>query len=172
LKLEINLLPVNFRKGRALKPDVIVIHIQEGTQKGTDEWFRNPAAKVSAHYGVALDGSVVQWVANEDTAQHAGNIKAPTAAIVKERRKLNPNSYSLGIECEGLAKNDPPDGQLEALAELVEQLAAKYSIPLTRRHVIGHREIRADKTCPGKIDVDDVVKRALRLAKLRDEQPA
>lgn len=166
MNIENKLVAVNFRMGRSgKKPDVIVVHIQAGSQGGTDAWFRNPASGVSAHYGVSKHGEVVQWVADENTAYHAGTVKSPSAAIVLERAGKNPNTYTLGIECEGQATDDPPEAQMEALADLVHHLAETHKIPLTRRHVIGHREIRADKTCPGKIDVDAVVKRALVLAK-------
>lgn len=152
------LVPVNFSKGRGgMRPDVIVIHIQEGTMSGTDAWFRNPQAKVSAHYGVGRDGSVVQWVSDADAAWHAGTVKDPTAEIVKDRPGLNPNQYSIGIECEGKATDEPTIHQLTALGELVRQLCGTHRIPFSRKHVVGHREIRADKTCPGKIDVDQVV---------------
>lgn len=160
--VEPRLIRVNFSRGRmgGAAPDVIVVHIQEGTMAGTDSWFRNPDSQVSAHYGVSKAGAVVQWVKDEDTAQHAGRVDRPTAAIVRERAGVNPNSYSLGIECEGKAIEDPPHAQLIALAELVLVLCQRHQIPLDRRHVIGHREIRASKPCPGKIDVDEVVRLA------------
>lgn len=156
------LIRVNFRRGRAggRLPDVVVVHIQEGTMAGTDSWFRSAESGVSAHYGVGKDGRIVQWVEDSDTAQHAGNVDRPTAAIVRERAGVNPNSYSLGIECEGHATDAPPADQMIALAELVRWLCERHQIPLDRTHVIGHREIRASKPCPGRIDVDEVVRLA------------
>jgi N-acetylmuramoyl-L-alanine amidase len=161
VNIEPKLLSVNYKKGRAVaKPDVIVIHIQEGTMEGTDAEFSNPATQKSAHYGVSKAGEVWQWVQDEDTAWHAGKVVRPTAAIVQERAELNPNSYSFGIECEGFAADEPPAAQMGALAELVRLLAFRHDIPITPRHVLGHRQIRADKTCPGKIDVAAVIKQA------------
>lgn len=168
MNVEERLLEGNFTVGRGgVRPDVIVVHIMEGSMSGTDAWFRRlPGSKdpVSAHYGVSKAGEVRQWVADEDQAWHAGKRVAPTAAIVKER-DLSPNLYSIGIECEGFAKDEPTSMQLASLAELVQEIAARHQIPLTRRHIIGHREIRANKPCPGKIDVDLVVKMALAIAK-------
>lgn len=165
MNIEARPLTLNFTHGRGgVKPDVIVVHIMEGTMTGTDSWFRSPESKVSAHYGVSRTGEVVRWLDDEDTGWHAGKVHKPTAAIVKEREGKSPNAYSIGIENEGKATDEPTEAQLAALAELVKELAAKHSIPLTRRHIIGHREIRSDKTCPGKIDVDDVVQRALAIA--------
>lgn len=152
----------NFTAGRGgRKPDLIVVHVMAGTMAGTDAWFRNPDASVSAHYGVSKSGEVVQWVQDRDTAWHAGTMHKPTAALVKERAPLNPNRYSIGIECEGTGKDEPTEAQMDALAKLVRQLADVHKIPLDRKHVVGHREIRADKACPGKIDVDEVVRRAV-----------
>lgn len=157
--------PGNFKKGRGgRKPDVIVIHISEGTMSSMENWFANPDAKVSSHYAVGRDGRVVQFVQDGDQAYHAGRVESPTAEIVRERPSVNPNSYSLGIENAGFATQEPTAEQMDSLVELVHQLALFHKIPLTRRHIIGHREIRADKTCPGKIDVDEVVRRAVALA--------
>lgn len=162
MNIEPRLLRVNFSRGRdgGVDPVAIVVHIQEGTMAGTDSWFRNPASKVSAHYGVSKAGEVVQWVRDEDTAQHAGVVDRPTAAIVRERVGFNPNSYTLGIECEGRATDAPPADQMVALAELVKLLCTRHRIPLDRKHVIGHREVRGSKPCPGRIDVDEVVRLA------------
>ena len=150
----------DFTRGReAPMISAIVVHVMDGTMPGTDSWFRSSASKVSAHYGVSLAGDVVQWVRDEDTAWHAGIVRRPTAEIVRELGG-NPNDWSLGIECEGQSDQDPPEAQVRALAELVTLLCDRHGIPLDRKHVIGHREIRADKSCPGKIDVDEVVRLA------------
>ena len=39
---------------------------------GHSSWFQNPTSKVSAHYVVEQDGSVVQMVSEDDTAWHNG----------------------------------------------------------------------------------------------------
>ncbi len=65
----------NVTKTGGRKIDLIVIHTMEMEEKGdTAEhcalWFRNPAAKVSAHYCVDAD-SIVQCVRDQDVAWHA-----------------------------------------------------------------------------------------------------
>ena len=40
----------------------LVLHIQEGSEAGTDAWFHNPASKVSAHFGNPRTGPLDQWV--------------------------------------------------------------------------------------------------------------
>jgi hypothetical protein len=44
----------------------------EGTLAATDSWFLTPESQVSAHYGVARDGRIHQYVGESDTAFHAG----------------------------------------------------------------------------------------------------
>lgn len=163
MKPEPRLLPANgnWKAGRGGRlVDLIVVHVMDGTLHGTDGWFRNPESGVSAHYGVGRDGRVLRWVDEGDVAFHAGKKVRPTAELVLERATENPNNYSVGIECEGRAKDEPTPELMRALAAVVRDVAARHRIPLDRRHVIGHREIRADKTCPGKIDVDEVVRLA------------
>lgn len=131
---------------------------------GTDSWFRSPQARVSAHYGVSRKGEVVEWVSPEDQAWHAGTLDKPTAAIVKERGGRNPNEYSIGLEFEGMATDEPTPAQMVAGAELVVYLAQRYGIPVDETHVIPHRAIRASKTCPGKIRVEELLALARRAA--------
>jgi N-acetyl-anhydromuramyl-L-alanine amidase AmpD len=53
----------NKDKGRERhRPEAIVIHIIEGTLKGTGSWFLNEESGVSAHYGIGKDGEIHQYV--------------------------------------------------------------------------------------------------------------
>ncbi len=135
----------NFRAGRRRGAviDRIVIHITAGGPRinGTIAWFqdgerRDPETGVqagpsSAHYIVGRDGEVVQMVRNADTAYHASSA----------------NSRSIGIEHNAnkpyrLNRRDLPPTmeQYQASAHLVAWLAAQYSIPLDRTHIVGHIE--------------------------------
>ena len=153
----------NFTKGRGGRtPDIIVIHVMEGSLRGTDSWFRNPASQVSAHYGIGLNRAIHQYVSEDDQAWHAGRVLRPTAKLIKERPSMNPNLMSIGIEHEGTAESIWPDAMYADSAELVAQIAAHWNIPLDHDHVIGHREIFAEKSCPGMGDVH----RIIELAKL------
>jgi N-acetylmuramoyl-L-alanine amidase len=139
----------NFRRGRSadLRPKAIVIHISDGSLVSADAWFHNPAAKVSAHYIVAKSGAVHQYVKEEDTAYHAGVPVNPTWKLL--RSGVNPNSYTIGIEHEGKPEAIWPEEQYQASAELVADIAQRWSIPMDEDHVVLHREIRANKSCPG-----------------------
>lgn len=157
------LLSGNHASGRGgHRPEALVIHVMEGTMESTLSWFRSPASKVSAHYGVSRAGEVVQYVRDEDTAWHAGRVLRPTAEMVLERPGVNPNLWTIGIEHEGGADQEPTSAQLAASAELMAMLADRWQIPLDLRHVIPHRAIYAAKTCPGRIDVGALVEMARR----------
>jgi peptidoglycan hydrolase-like protein with peptidoglycan-binding domain len=141
--------PQNFRASRplGLRPEAIVIHIAEGSLVGTIAHFQNPDAGVSAHYLVARDGSVHQFVEETDTAFHAGIIVNPPKPL--PRSGVNPNFYTIGIEHEGRAGDEWPEAMYAASAELVAEIAARWNIPLDEDHLLLHREIRASKSCPG-----------------------
>lgn len=147
----------NKQKGRNdLRPTAVVIHIMDGTLHGTDTWFLDPASRVSAHYGVGAAGVVHQYVAESDTAWHAGRRYNPTWKLI--RQTPNPNVYTIGIEHEGLADSPWSDAMLDASTRLVMEICNRWSIPIDRDHVIGHREIYARKTCPGTwLDLDRFV---------------
>ena len=143
--------PKNFMPGRpgGLRPAAIVIHISEGTLASADAWFNNDAAKVSAHYCVGRSGEVHQYVNEDDTAYHAGSGVDPTWRLLRPR--INPNFYTIGIEHEGRAQDLWPDLQYATSAQLVADIAKRWSIPVDADHIVMHREIRASKTCPGLV---------------------
>jgi N-acetyl-anhydromuramyl-L-alanine amidase AmpD/photosystem II stability/assembly factor-like uncharacterized protein len=108
----------------------IVIHATEGSYAGTLKWFRNPAARASAHYVVrSSDGEVTQMVREKDEAWHAGN-----GAV---------NASSVGIEHEAFTGNCAwyTDALYRASAQLSAYLVTKYLIPADRKHIIGHAEV-------------------------------
>jgi N-acetyl-anhydromuramyl-L-alanine amidase AmpD len=141
--------PRNFLHGRpgGLRPTAIVIHISEGSLASADAWFNNQSALVSAHYIVGRGGEVHQYVSEEDTAYHAGSPVNPTWRLL--RPHVNPNFYTVGIEHEGRAQDQWTDAQYAASAQLVREIARRWSIPIDSDHIVMHREIRGSKTCPG-----------------------
>lgn len=114
---------VNRTGGRQI--DLIVIHTMEMDEKGETaencaQWFRNPGAKVSAHYCVDAN-SIVQCVRDQDVGWHA-----PGA-----------NHNGIGIEHAGRARQTGRDwsdaystAMLERSATLVADLCRKYKIPV------------------------------------------
>jgi N-acetylmuramoyl-L-alanine amidase len=149
----------NRRKGRqGFRPEAIVVHIMEGTLAGTRSWFNNPESRVSAHYGIGKNGEIHQYVGESDTAFHAGRRSNPSWRLIKS---VNPNNHTIGIEHEGDANSEWPEAMLSSSAALIRDVCTRWSIPIDRDHIIGHREIFDRKTCPGHIvDVDQLVARA------------
>jgi len=143
--------PGNFRQGRpgGHRPEAIVIHIMDGPMSVADMRFNDPKAVVSAHYGIGKNGEIHQYVKETDTAFHAGIIVKPSWPRLKPG--VNPNFYTIGVEHEGLG-GVPwpwPDTQLSASIALVTDIATRWNITLNPETIVMHRQIRANKTCPG-----------------------
>jgi len=159
----------NFTKGRKdkigkeWKPDIVVIHIGEGSlgyiyEKTLGQIYSTFVHEErSSHYAVGENGEVNQYVEETDMAWGNGVIDRPSAELVKHRGNLNPNLYTISIEHEGYASADITQKQYESTAQLVKEICRKWSIPIDRRHIIRHDEIRKSKNCPGKIDVGRIV---------------
>jgi N-acetyl-anhydromuramyl-L-alanine amidase AmpD len=150
--------PENFRKGRPshLQIEAVVIHLIDGSQADADATSLSTALalKRSAHYSVSRTGEIHKYVDEQDTAFHCGIVHEPTWPGLKrgpDGQLINPNFYTIGIEHEGRVDDPWPDAMYAASAALLRDIATRYSAltPITRRNVIMHREIRADKTCPG-----------------------
>ncbi len=133
--------PENYDSGRfGHRVRRVVIHLADGSLAGTSAWFANPAARVSAHYTVGVDGRVVQHVGEAETAWHAGDATA--------------NRESVGIEHEG---RHPEGGdwvpgriQLEASAKLVAEICLRHGIAPSVETIVPHSSINPRKPrCPG-----------------------
>jgi peptidoglycan hydrolase-like protein with peptidoglycan-binding domain len=107
---------------------LFVVHIMQGTLDGTDGWFHDPAAQVSAHFGVGKDGRVFQWV--------------DTDAIAYAEAAYN--DAAISIEHEGNSGETLTPVQLAASLTLLRWLHEKYpEVPLRRQltvrpGVVGH----------------------------------
>lgn len=161
----------HFRQGRSgSTPVAVVVHIAEGSLKSVDGWFANPASKVSAHYCVGKRGEVHQYVVESNTAFHAGTLLKPTAPLVIARGKANPNTYTVGIEHEGAAGDAWTPEMYAASARLIAEVCRRWNIPIDSTHIIPHRAIRADKTCPGyAVDLDALIALAVSASRCAEE---
>lgn len=152
----------NFVSGRppGMRPEAIVLHRSGGTLDEFRGRFTDAAASTSAHYVVGQDGSVVQYVNEQDTAFHAGLVVNPVWTGLKPA--TNPNFYTIGIELEGVATDAVTEDQAEACAALIADVAARCDIPIDAGHLVLHSEIRASRDCPGSgFDRAEMVQRAL-----------
>lgn len=153
--------PGNFREGRpaGFLPAALVIHQTGGSLAALRSRFQDPASVMSAHYAVALDGTVEQYVAEADTAFHAGLVSNPTWGGLRPR--VNPNFYTIGIDHERGSGEPWPIAQREATADLLADIATRWSIPLDRAHVVPHSAIRLSANCPGAgAPLDEIVRLA------------
>lgn len=130
----------NFTKGRNGRvPTAIVLHVMAGSIAAADSWFADPYSNVSAHYGIAKDGTVHHYVHESDMAWHAGQPNQSSWDLLVPG--VNPNLYTIGIEHEGGPADIWPDAQKQASAELVAAVAARWNISIDREHIIGHYQI-------------------------------
>jgi len=94
------------------------------------DYFRSMRGlKVSAHFFIARDGQLWQFVSCKDRAWHAGESTY--------RGKANCNDYSVGIELEGLEGQIFESAQYETLSSLSAALLQTYAIS----QVAGHEHI-------------------------------
>ena len=156
MRLIKRLLFQHFYSGRfGEKPQLVVIHIAQGTREQVSATFRNE--EKSSHYLVNTDGSIWQFVKEEDTSWAQGKVLNPKSEIVKAYKK-NPNPICISVEHEGT--DNINEVQYVASAELIKDICSRWGIPLDRTHIIGHREIRNDKSCPAGISIERLIELA------------
>lgn len=132
---------------RSLPISMIVLHYTGmETGEAAIERLRDPAAKVSSHYLVAEDGTVLRLVDEDKRAWHAGRSHW--------RGVKDINSASVGIEIVNpgheFGYRPFPDEQIAAVIRLVHEIKDRYDI--TRGNVVGHSDIApARKQDPGEL---------------------
>lgn len=109
----------------------------------------NPESKVSYHYIIEKDGEITELVDTHNTAWHAGKRMDPTWEPA--RKDINPNLYTVGIAFAGNADEEKTHQQMFALAALIADVSIRHQFAITEQTIVYHREIRADKTCPGNM---------------------
>ncbi len=106
----------------------------------------DPAAKVSAHYCIDEDGTVLRLVAEDRRAWHAGVAAWAGATDI--------NGRSIGIELVNpgheFGYRPFPEPQMAALIELAKEILSRHPIPPAR--VLGHADVApARKEDPGEL---------------------
>lgn len=141
---------------------IVYHYTASGTLSGTVKWLQNPASKVSAHYVIGTDGRVVQMVALDRAAWHAGTSVLANSEGV--------NQFSIGFEIVNWGKLTRRDGkfytytgseyqgaepvaadgacwapytedQYQAVARLTAALLGKYPI----QYITGHSDLATPK---------------------------
>lgn len=126
----------NHDERRTATVDMVVIHYTEmASAEAAVSWLCNPASKVSAHYLVSADGTVVAMVDETRRAWHAGVSGWDGATDI--------NSRSIGIELDspGHAPDPPqfPEAQIAALLDLLTGIRTRWPIP--PRNVVAHSDV-------------------------------
>ena len=85
--------------------------------------------EVSAHFFIARDGALWQFVSVDDRAWHAG--------ASSFRGRANCNDYSVGVELEGLEGGLFEPAQYAALAVLCQALRERWPISA----IVGHQHV-------------------------------
>lgn len=130
-------------------------HIMQGTMESSDGWFKNKKSQVSAHFGVAKDGRIWQWVDVANRAWANGIPEDPDMSVPfiadAINRKKNPNDFTISIEHEGDTGDPFTEEQYQATLWLHRYLIATYKIVPDRKHIVGHYQISAKSrpNCPG-----------------------
>jgi hypothetical protein len=143
----------NGRDGESIEGTII--HWTTGTLSSALAHFSSPSARLSAHYIIDQDGTIVPVVAERDTAYHAGDWMT--------------NLRTIGIEHVAGPSRSPTDAQYAASARLHRELSARYGFALDAQHIRPHRTIVATQ-CPGTIDVDRIVREASQEEEMTDEE--
>ncbi len=120
--------------------DAIIDFFQNRLDIAADPWFENIRdLKVSAHFLIRRDGTIVQFVPTTLRAWHAG------VSSFQGRERCN--DFSIGIELEGTDTTPYTDAQYARLNALAAAIRARHPI----RWVRGHEHIAPGrKTDPGK----------------------
>jgi hypothetical protein len=126
----------------------LVLHIQQGTEVGTDATFKDPTTQVSAHFGNPKSGALDQWVDTDDVAW----------------AEVAGNTTWISIENEGNSGDVLTASQLANVALLLAWLNLTESVPLQTAdspddtglgyHGMGGAAWGGHTNCPGQPIVD------------------
>ena len=114
------------------RPNLVIIHhTSNATSAQALRTLTTPERKVSAHYLIDRDGSIVQLVDERERAWHAGLSWWGGVTDV--------NSSSIGIELDNTGSEPFADAQIDALLALLTDIRQRYPIPTA--NFIGHADV-------------------------------
>ena len=158
----------NGRNGYAVTH--ITLHIMVGHLAGTDSVFLNPGSQASAHYGIGANGSVHQYVSENDGSYSDANFAS--------------NNSTISIEHEG-GMTDVPCTQacMDASARLCADIARRHGWThlwhdglngniWLHREVPGTDHYGCPDRCVNGLDVDYVINKANQILGGNDDMSA
>lgn len=103
----------------------LVLHVEDGSEDGTNSWFHNPKAQASSHFGNPLKGPLDQWVDTDDKAW----------------AEMDGNSRWISVEHEGFSGKAPAPtaSQIENDAQLLAWLHKTEGVPLRITNSVNRR---------------------------------
>ena len=114
------------------RPNLVIIHhTSNSTSAQALRTLTSPERKVSAHYLIDRNGSIVQLVSESDRAWHAGLSWWGGITDV--------NSSSIGIELDNTGSEPFADAQIDSLLALLTDIRQRYPIPAA--NFIGHADV-------------------------------
>lgn len=120
--------------------DLIVIHHTGDTDIDASAaqihgWhLANGWAGIGYHFVIRKDGTIERGRPQEMIGAHAEGS----------------NYNSIGIHlCGAFNSAKPTNAQIEACALLIANLCDEYDLPIDRDHIVGHREVDDETSCPG-----------------------
>jgi N-acetyl-anhydromuramyl-L-alanine amidase AmpD len=144
----------------SMQPMAVIDHIAQGYITTLDRWAREGSGQVSAHFGIARTGRIVQYVSIFDPAYHAGRLDYDRQGRFVPPTwpgyvpGSNPNRYTVGIEHEGFstppnygydyiydAAHPWPDAMVEASIQVHRWILEQADITPAELTVIGHHEL-------------------------------
>ena len=116
----------------ARRPNLIVLH--HTSNNSADVALRtltSPTRKVSSHYLIDRDGTIIRLVDESVRAWHAG--KSWWGGIT------DVNSVSIGIELDNNGSEPFPEVQIDALLKLLTDIRTRYPIPAA--NIVAHADV-------------------------------
>jgi hypothetical protein len=146
----------HFNHGRGgVRVNLIVIHQFAGaSMPGTSaiqNWLRNPASRVSYHFGVDRNGRIVQWVDTSATAWATGN--------------ANSRSIAIGHQANNTQLVTP--AQIDATARIIRWARGAHG-GIPRSDGVGWHRQFMQTACPG----DPIIRQIPELRRRAGQAPA
>ena len=130
--------------GKVYNPDILVLHITDGSFNATKSWFENPYSYVSSNWVVDTRGKWVKCIDEKHAPFTNGRIYRPTSRRLKPL-DINPNLYSVTVEAVNRGEM-PPWNQWISWARGCREVMNRYN--MTIGDVVDHNEIAGNKSCP------------------------
>ena len=129
---------ISLPQGRFGGDDVVALFTNTLDSQAHPDYVLLHKLRVSAHFFIQRQGNVIQFVACNRRAWHAG------VSCWQGRKQCN--DFSIGIELEGHEYTPYTEAQYSALKHLITELRQCYPI----QHIVGHQDIAPErKTDPG-----------------------